>query len=121
MGRAALTEVQRGELLKDLLELKGQLEGVLADTRQNVKPVDLDLPIGRISRVDAIQQQRMAQASRHNNETRLRQVNSALAAAEEDLYGYCRLCDEPIGYRRLKAGPETPACVTCQSRRESER
>ena len=30
----------------------------------------------------------------------------------------CRRCEEPIGFRRLQARPETPLCVACQNQRE---
>jgi DnaK suppressor protein len=113
-----LTDEQHVELREDLLALRRRLEQVLAATKEHAQPVDLELPIGRVSRIDAIQQQSMAQASRRNTETRLQQVKVALTAFAEKEYGYCRDCGEPIGYRRLKAKPETPFCVNCQGQLE---
>jgi DnaK suppressor protein len=81
--------------------------------------VDLDEPIGRLSRMDAMQQQKMAQASRRATRMRLDQVGAALANLAAGEYGLCRVCEEPIGYKRLKARPETPRCLECQ--RKSER
>jgi DnaK suppressor protein len=114
-----LSATQYAELREDLLALRRQLEQSLAATKDDAKPVDLELPIGRVSRIDAIQQQKMAQASRRSAEMRLQHLKTALAAIAEDEYGYCRGCGEPIGYRRLKAKPETPFCVNCQGRLES--
>jgi len=109
-----LTSEQIAELRADLVVLKGELEALLDTTDAGVRPVDLDEPIGRLSRMDAIQQQKMAQANRQRNTQRLQMVIAALAADPEDEYGWCKRCDEPVGYGRLKSRPETPFCVGCQ-------
>jgi DnaK suppressor protein len=85
------------------------------------KPVDLDAPIGRLSRMDAMQQQAMATATQEKARTRLAQVRLALvahAAHPDGEYGHCRRCEECIGVRRLRSRPETPFCIECQGRRE---
>ena len=110
-----LTDAQLTELRADLLALKAELEALLDSTGDGVQPVDLEEPIGRLSRMDAIQQQKMAQANRARNATRLQMVRAALAADPEDEYGWCKRCEEPVGYGRLKSRPETPFCVTCQA------
>jgi DnaK suppressor protein len=116
-----LTAVEREELRQDLLALEEALKGSITAARPGARPVDLDLPIGRISRIDAIQQQQMAQASLTALELRSRQVGSALSAFASDEYGYCRKCGEPIGFKRLKARPETPFCLACQAGAEAAR
>ena len=42
----------------------------------------------------------------------------ALARIADGEYGACLSCEEPVGYARLKARPETPFCIACQARRE---
>lgn len=106
-----LSDAQRGELQGRLEGLVEELEALLALSREGTRPVALDqAAVGRISRVDAIQQQQMAASGRRRAEARLRLVRAALA--NED-YGACRRCDEPIGYGRLTARPETSHCVDC--------
>lgn len=114
-----LTAAQVAELTADLESLEAELRSSLADTVDGAKPVDLDEPIGRLSRMDAMQQQKMVEANRRNAETRLRMVLSARAAVTNDEYGLCQECDEPVAFRRLKARPETRYCLECQSARES--
>jgi len=80
--------------------------------------VDLDEPIGRISRVDAMQQQKMLAANRQAAQQRRRQVEAALDRIEAGEYGECQGCGEEIEPRRLRAQPEAPLCLDCQSRRE---
>jgi DnaK suppressor protein len=113
-----LTEAQVEALRAKLEALKGELERALEGSREGARVVDLDQPIGRVSRIDAIQQQKMAEASRRQQELRLGQVKVALGAVARGDYGYCRSCEEPIAYRRLAARPETPFCLRCQGGRE---
>jgi DnaK suppressor protein len=116
-----LTAAQIEELVKDLYALRDALQAQCATARDEARPVDLALPIGRISRMDAMQQQSMAAANRRSLELRLQQIAAALTAHGEGTYGICRSCDEPVGYPRLKARPESPLCVECQGVRERER
>jgi DnaK suppressor protein len=114
-----LSDEQVEELAADLRALEVELREALELSRDGVKPVDLDEPIGRVSRIDAIQQQKMAQNNRRGHEARLRMVSIALAAIDAGDYGLCRECEEPIAFRRLKARPESGYCLACQSSRES--
>jgi len=109
-----LTDAQIAELRADLEALKDELETLLDATGEGIRPVDLDEPIGRLSRMDAMQQQKMAQANRARNATRLKMVGAALAADPVDEYGWCKRCEDPVGYGRLKSRPEAPFCVGCQ-------
>ncbi len=101
--------------------LRREIQGSMETARSGTRPVDLGLPIGRLSRMDAMQQQHMAQAGVSALERRLNQIASALAAVASGTYGFCRRCEEPIGYKRLKAGPETPSCLRCQAESEKRR
>ena len=114
----ALTEAQRVSLRRALEVLEGQLANAHEASADGAAPVDLDEPIGRISRMDAIAQQRMVEASRASMQRRLQQVRAALRRFEEDEYGDCASCGEPIAQRRLKAQPEAPFCLGCQEQRE---
>lgn len=116
-----LTTAQEKELHNYLLVLRSELEKLLADSQESSKTVDLDQPIGRLSRMDALQQQAMAKASRAGTERRLKLIDSALVAIKQERYGECRRCEEPIGYPRLKARPESPFCLECQGQIEEER
>ena len=107
------------EGMRDRLEsMQAEMEAHLLSTAQSSKTVDLDEPIGRLSRMDAIQQQKMAVANRRNTEIQLNQVRNALNALEAGAYGECRACEEPIRKARLYARPESPFCLACQQSRE---
>ncbi len=113
-----LTSAEIDELQADLKAAQKELETALAAHADNVKTVELDQPIGRLTRMDAMQQQKMAQAERRRREIRQMQVKAALLAIENGDYGFCRQCEEPIGFRRLKARPESPFCLHCANAAE---
>lgn len=115
-----LSTEQIEALEQQLAALQQELEELLKLTEKSAAPVDLDSPIGRLTRIDAIQQQSMAQASRQGHQRRLDQVRAALSAIGRQEYGLCRSCEEPIGCARLKVRPETPFCLECQKRLEKK-
>lgn len=119
MEAGELEPAQEAELREALVAQRDELQAFLRLTAEGSKPVDLGTPIGRLSRMDAIQQQEMTKASRATLERKLLQVQASLDAFDRGDYGLCRSCEEPIGYRRLRARPEAPFCLSCQDRRES--
>lgn len=102
------------DLNKLLQQLSKQLEG---DESSNPVVLDQQL-VGRVSRIDAIQQQQMAKANRQQAISQLIRIEKALLTFSEGEYGYCQNCDEVINFLRLKACPDTPFCVSCQSKIE---
>lgn len=113
-----LSTAQHERLCAALHDLWRELRDVLRPLEDASRTVDLDQPIGRLTRVDALQQQSMAKANRAAAQVRLRQVEAALKRVEDGLYGYCLECDEPIGHARLRVRPEAPLCIRCQESRE---
>ena len=102
-----------------------RLEGLRAaseTTAENRVPVELDqTSVGRLSRMDAMQVQAMAVATERRRAEEAARVEVAILRIDEDEYGYCVMSGEPIGYRRLKARPETPFSLETQARMEARR
>ncbi len=115
----ALTGEQIAELTQILEEVRREIEAQLDASREDVKPVDLDEPIGRLTRMDAMQQQNMTKAGRRSLEARLKQIAGALAGVRTGDYGLCVRCDEAIGYPRLRARTESRLCVRCHEHLEA--
>jgi len=113
-----LTTTQREEFRQMLLALQDELKALVEGRSAGTRPVAPDSAIGRISRMDAIQIQQMAQANMRKAKQRLEQAGAALNRLMDDSFGECAECGEDIGYARLKARPEAPFCVQCQNRRE---
>ena len=103
------------DALKILLEKR--LTEIMAgrDARQREgAPVELDqTKVGRLSRMDAMQQQSMAQASARRIEVELQRIRTAISRLRTGDYGYCIKCDEEIAERRLRVDPATLICIEC--------
>ena len=115
-----LTDDQIADLQRDLTVLREEIDRLLKLTEDGARPVDLDEPIGRLTRMDALQQQSLIRANRRGLDVKRRQVTAALSSLEKGEYGLCRLCEEPIAFRRLKVRPEAPFCIRCQEEMESK-
>lgn len=55
----------------------------------------------------------MAQAQERRTKLRLAQVDGAIARLDNDAYGDCVKCGDPVGDKRLQAKPEAPFCLGC--------
>lgn len=97
-----------------LLNLKEETLAAIESASESSKPVALDQTmVGRLSRIDAIQQQEMALAAKRRREQLVRQIDEALKRIESGDYGYCVKCDEEIAEKRLELDPVVLTCVNC--------
>jgi len=92
----------------------------LADTRDAATAtVALDQSsVGRFSRMDALQQQAMAQGIRQRAERELRRIEAALRRCDDGSYGVCPQCDAPIDPRRLELDPAATLGIACAEKRD---
>ena len=105
---------------KLLLHLRAKLELDASNSEGSAQVVELDqAKVGRLSRMDAMQAQAMAQASGNRRDQLLRQISAALTRIDNDEYGYCVSCEEPIPTKRLEFDPTATRCVDCASAAES--
>lgn len=85
-------------------------------------PVELDqTKVGRLSRMDAMQQQAMAQASARRTEVELQRIRTAFSRLRSGDYGFCVKCDEEIAERRLEIDPATLICIDCARAAEGKK
>ena len=99
---------------QQLIQLKNELEGLQAEQDDPTKPVELDQSrVGRLSRMDAMQGQEMAQETARRRQNQLAMIAGALRRIENGEYGICSVCGEEIDIRRLTVNPATTRCLTC--------
>lgn len=78
------------------------------------KVVELDQQVvGRLSRMDALQNQAMAQAQAGRRQAQRQRIFAALARIDEGEFGYCTDCGEDLPAARLEADPTVPRCLSC--------
>ena len=104
-----------------LAELREELEAQLARLSRSIeaseaalKPVELDQSrVGRLSRMDELQNQSLTRNLHEREEIRLTLVRNAIARMEEGTYGLCAACESEIPYERLLVFPEAVECGGC--------
>ncbi len=97
-----------------LLEERDALLNEEDDAAEDRGTVTLDQQsVGRLSRMDALQRQAMAQAQSRRRQTRLSRINAALQRIEEEEFGYCQDCGEDIPPARLDLDVTATLCVSC--------
>ena len=103
------------DFFRALLLARRQETLALNDARRaSQQTVELDQSrVGRLSRMDALQQQAMAQATQRNTDLMLLEIKAALLRCEEGSFGLCCECDEPIGEKRLHIAPTSRKCIAC--------
>ncbi len=85
-----------------------------AATLDAQKPVTLDQQsTGRLTRMDALQNQAMAQAQARRRAAERQKIHAALQRIEDGEYGYCTDCGEEIAPARLTADPAIALCLEC--------
>ncbi len=91
-----------------------ELKREIPRLKELLKPISPDNAIGRISRMDNIVNQSVAEAQHSKAKVRLVKLKEALKRVDEDEdFGLCVECGDPIPIARLKAMPETELCVEC--------
>lgn len=91
-----------------------ELRDLSTVSKEGRAPVELDQQsVGRLSRMDAMQQQSMDIAREDRRQARLQVLVAALGRLDEDEYGYCLRCGEDIPAARLDVDPAVTLCVGC--------
>ena len=106
----------------DIAYFKNRLEQRLkeiGDGQKSIQPLSLDQSrVGRLSRMEAMQQQEMAQAASRLTAMEEQRIRTALDRVKSGDYGYCMNCEEEIVEGRLKVDPSVLICIDCA--REAE-
>ncbi|WP_305985611.1 TraR/DksA C4-type zinc finger protein [Roseibium sp. MMSF_3544] len=97
-----------------LMALKQELESYSELSEDARATVTLDQQsVGRLSRMDALQGQAMAQASERQRRADIQKISAALKRLDDGDYGYCVGCDEEIAEKRLEVDPAAAFCIKC--------
>jgi DnaK suppressor protein len=50
----------------------------------------------------------------------INKIKKALGKIEDESFGFCEVCGEPIDFKRLEARPVTTHCIECKTSEEEE-
>ena len=85
----------------------------IASFEQSSAPVTPDDAIGRVSRMDAINNKAVSEAALATARTKLDRLLTMEKNLDDPKLGRCKRCGRPIPEMRLLLLPESPYCVRC--------
>ena len=104
--------------IRTLIEKKiEELKKSIISLEEQSKPVEPDRAIGRITRMDAIQQKSVSEANLRAAEENLYRLEETLPKIDQPGFGVCRACGKDIPFERLLIVPESRLCVACAGKR----
>ena len=98
---------------KTILEMEDKIRALEGMTQ----PISPENAIGRVSRMDAINNKGVADAALRSAKKRLAKLRFAITKIDEPNFGKCSSCGNPIQPKRLMFMPESTNCVRCADRR----
>jgi DnaK suppressor protein len=101
------------EIKQKILEEISKTEKLIVEYKEMTRPVAPDDAIGRISRMDAINNKSVTEASLRQAEEKLLNLKRVLSRVGTSDFGICIRCAKPIPEGRLIYRPESLTCVDC--------
>ncbi|MDR9415841.1 MAG: TraR/DksA C4-type zinc finger protein [Gracilimonas sp.] len=108
-----MTSEEKSKLKNIVEERIKETTSDIEELRELVKPIPLDASIGRISRMDAINNKTINEASLREKKKQLQKLKRAQENLEKDNFGKCTKCGDEIPFGRLEYMPHTTRCVKC--------
>lgn len=99
-------------VLKKIKQTKEQI----ADYKDMAQPISPDDSLGRITRMDAINNKSVVDAAIRQAEDKLSKLKHVLNKLGTDDFGKCSRCGGSIPIQRILIMPESAYCVKCASR-----
>ena len=98
---------------QNILDEISKTEKLIEEYKEITKPIAPDCAIGRISRMDAINNKSVTEASLRQAEEKLRNLNRVLSQLGSNDFGLCLKCRKQIPLGRILIRPESLYCVNC--------
>lgn len=111
-----MTDTQKSDLKKQINILIDKMQEDIISLEKMTEPVKPENSLGRISRMDAINNKSVMEVSLRNKRDKLTKLRVALSNIDDEHFGQCKMCKNPIQAKRLIYMPESNRCVRCADR-----
>lgn len=109
-----LTKDQTTFLIRKTKQKLALVEEDILQLKENTRPIAPENAIGRVSRMDAINNKSVAELALRNAEIKKIGLEEALHnILHQKSFGICIQCKENINFKRLVAMPESKRCIKC--------
>ena len=111
-----MTEEERQALKTNILKEIESTKSTIALLKEQMQPVEPNNAIGRLSRMEAINERSVQKSSLEAAQIKIRKLQVALERVEDEDFQECQECGEDIPMPMLQLLPEIPFCVNCLSK-----
>lgn len=108
-----LSNKEREEIREKIILEMGKMKEKIIEYKELTKPIPPENAIGRVSRMDAINNKSVNEAALRQAEKRLNNMGLALEKLNEDFFGLCTSCGKNIPIGRIMLMPGSTKCVNC--------
>jgi DnaK suppressor protein len=111
-----MIQTEKNNIENQIKEKIEQLEKDIVMLKDLTQPISPDCAIGRISRMDAINNKSVNEAALRKKVVQLSASKESLRNIDSDDFGKCIKCGMQIPIGRIMIMPESKKCVNCASR-----
>lgn len=108
-----MTQAEKKKLKTIISSRLEEVRDDIHELKELVKPIPLDASIGRVSRMDAINNKTINESSLREKQQQLKKLERALENSGSDSFGICSKCGDEIPFGRLEYMPHVTRCVNC--------
>jgi DnaK suppressor protein len=105
--------MKKEEIEQNILDEIAKTERLISEYKELTLPVEPDDAIGRVSRMDAINNKSVTEASLRQAEHKLQNLQRVLSRVGTSNFGICIKCGKTIPPARILYRPESLTCVNC--------
>lgn len=108
-----MTQIDKPEIKRKIESEIQKTEKLISEYIELTRPVEPENAIGRISRMDAINNKSVTEAALRKARQKLEKLKFAQSKVDEENFGVCIQCKAPIPLGRLLIMPQSQTCVKC--------
>ncbi|MFT4566420.1 MAG: DnaK suppressor protein [Saprospiraceae bacterium] len=108
-----MTKEELKELASSIKQKIKKLQHEMISLEESAAPVAPENSIGRISRMDAINNKSVVEAAIRHRKKKLGKLQVALANVHKPGFGLCKNCGKAINPKRIVLMPESGRCIKC--------
>lgn len=111
-----MQKLNKAEIEIQLIARIAKLEKEIISLKDLTQPISPDSAIGRISRMDAINNRSVNEAALRKKKVQLLALKDAVKNIYSDNFGKCITCGQAIPLGRIMIMPESKKCVNCANK-----
>ena len=108
-----MTKEELANIQQNIIQEIDNTKASIQHYKELTKPIAPENAIGRVSRMDAINNKSVNEAALNKAEQKLKNLKIALSNINDSDFGICARCSQNIPLGRIMLMPQSRFCVNC--------